>query len=329
MSGKSKALVNVVDQAVAAFDPPLPLAIAFSGGADSSALLLACHARWPGLVRAIHVHHGLQEAADGFQLHCEHLCAQHAIPLKVCKIDARHEPGQSPEDAARQGRYQSLIDAATQSWVDDEGRELEPVCSIALAQHADDQVETLLLALSRGAGVAGLAAMPFQWQRAGLQWFRPLLAVPGQALRDWLMQRDVAWVEDPTNTDQGYTRNRIRAQLLPVLEQVFPQFRSTFARSSANCAQAADLLSDLAASDLLAVGVPPRIRDLQALPLVRQSNVLRHWLLSAYRTTPTAAQLAQLVAQVGVCTTRGHRIHIKVGRGFVERQGASLGWYNS
>ena len=67
MSGKSKALVNVVDQAVAAFDPPLPLAIAFSGGADSSALLLACHARWPGLVRAIHVHHGLQEAADGFQ----------------------------------------------------------------------------------------------------------------------------------------------------------------------------------------------------------------------------------------------------------------------
>ena len=126
MSGKSKALVNVVDQAVAAFDPPLPLAIAFSGGADSSALLLACHARWPGLVRAIHVHHGLQEAADGFQLHCEHLCAQHAIPLKVCKIDARHEPGQSPEDAARQGRYQALIDATTQSWVDDEGESWSP-----------------------------------------------------------------------------------------------------------------------------------------------------------------------------------------------------------
>ena len=130
-------------------------------------------------------------------------------------------------------------------------------------------------------------------------------------------------MEDPSNNDQGYTRNRIRAQLLPVLEQVFPQFRSTFARSSANCAQAADLLSDLAASDLLAVGVPPRIRDLQALPLARQSNVLRHWLLSAYHTTPTAAQLAQLVAQVGVCTTRGHRIHIKVGRVLWNARGKS------
>jgi tRNA(Ile)-lysidine synthase len=329
MTGKSKALVNVVDQAVATFDPPLPLAIAFSGGADSSALLLACHARWPGQVRAIHVHHGLQEAADGFQVHCEKLCAQHAIALKVCKIDARHESGQSPEDAARQGRYRALIDAATQSWVGVEGQELAPVRSMALAQHADDQVETLLLALSRGAGVAGLAAMPFQWQRAGLQWFRPLLAVPGQALRDWLLQRDVAWVEDPTNTDQGYTRNRIRAQLLPVLEQVFPQFRSTFARSSENCAQAADLLDDLAISDLQAVGVPPRIRDLQSLPQARQANVLRHWLRSSYCTTPSAAQLAQLIAQIGVCTTRGHRIHIKVGRGFVERRGGILDWYNS
>ena len=321
--------MHPVDQAVKAFQPELPLAVAFSGGADSSALLLACHARWPGQVRAIHVHHGLQEAADGFQLHCEAVCAAHGIPLKVCKIDARKQPGQSPEDAARQGRYQALIDAATQDWLDEGGLALQPVRSMALAQHADDQVETLLLALSRGAGVAGLAAMPAHWQRAGLQWFRPLLEVPGQALRDWLQQRNVTWVEDPTNTDQGYTRNRIRAQLLPVLEQIFPQFRSTFARSSAHCAQAADLLQELAASDLQAVGSPPRIRDLQVLSRQRLANVLRHWLRSEYGTTPSAAQLTQLVQQVYACTTRGHRIHIKVGRGFVQRQGAILDWYNS
>jgi hypothetical protein len=136
---------------------------------------------------------------------------------------------------------------------------------MALAQHADDQVETLLLALSRGAGVAGLAAMPGHWQRAGLEWFRPLLAVPGQALRDWLRLRDLSWVEDPTNADPGYTRNRIRAQLLPVLEQVFPQFRSTFARSSAHCAQASELLDQQAAADLQLVGVPPAIKALQSL----------------------------------------------------------------
>ncbi|RGE45163.1 tRNA lysidine(34) synthetase TilS [Comamonas testosteroni] len=325
---KSDAAAQL-DKALAAFNPPLPLVVAFSGGADSTALLLACHARWPGQVRAIHVHHGLQAAADGFQAHCEQLCAQHSIALKVCRIDARHAPGQSPEDAARQGRYEALIQAAAQDWFSAEAQLQPPVRSIALAQHADDQVETLLLALSRGAGVAGLAAMPSHWQRAGLDWFRPLLSVPGQVLRDWLIERGVSWVEDPTNTDQGYTRNRIRAQLLPVLEQVFPQFRSTFARSSANCAQASDLLEELASADLQSVGKPPRIKDLQVLTVERQANVLRHWLRSVHATTPTAAQLAQLIAQLGACTTRGHRIHIKVGRGFVERRGTILDWYNS
>ncbi|MFN3732695.1 tRNA lysidine(34) synthetase TilS [Comamonas testosteroni] len=319
----------LVDAAIGGFKPPLPLAVAFSGGADSSALLLACHARWPGQVRAIHVHHGLQSAADGFQWHCEQLCARHGIALKVCAIDARNVQGQSPEDAARQGRYAALIQVARQPWFDAQGAELDAVRSMALAQHADDQVETLLLALSRGAGVAGLAAMPGHWQRAGLEWFRPLLAVPGQALRDWLRLRGLSWIEDPTNADPGYTRNRIRAQLLPVLEQVFPQFRNTFARSSAHCAQASELLNEQAAADLQMVGVPPAIKALQRLSEARLGNVLRYWLRVAHGTTPTAAQLAQLVAQLGVCTTRGHRIHIKVGRGFVERQGASLGWYNS
>ena len=327
MAAKSGAAL--VDAAVAAFTPPLPLAVAFSGGADSSALLLACHARWPGQVRAIHVHHGLQSAADGFQAHCEQLCLQHQIPLKVCSINARHDKGQSPEDAARQGRYEALIEAAQQDWLDANGTVMEPVQSMALAQHADDQVETLLLALSRGAGVAGLAAMPAHWQRAGLQWFRPLLAVPGRALRNWLMDRSIPWVEDSTNADESYTRNRIRAQLLPVLEQVFPQFRSTFARSSANCAQASDLLDVLAQTDLQQVGSPPDIRALQTLTAERQGNVLRLWLRSQHGTTPSAAQLSQLLAQISVCTTRGHRIHIKVGRGFVERRGAILDWYNS
>ncbi|KAI5931809.1 Integrin beta-7 [Manis javanica] len=147
---------------------------------------------------------------------------------------------------------------------------------MALAQHADDQVETLLLALSRGAGVAGLAAMPAQWSRADLEWHRPLLDLPGQALRDWLAARGQAWVEDPTNADARYTRNRIRAQLLPALQQAFPQFRATFARSSRHCAEAAELLQEMAQADLAAIGTPG-ITALQALSPARQANVLRHW----------------------------------------------------
>ena len=315
-------MANTVDAAIRAFAPALPLAVGLSGGADSTALLLACAQRWPGQVHAIHVHHGLQAAADTFEQHCTALCARLQVPLRVQRVDARPEPGQSPEDAARIARYKAF-EAAARSH-----QALEAIKSIALAQHADDQVETLLLALSRGAGVAGLASMPAQWQRAGMAWHRPLLQVPGAELRAWLQARGEVWVEDPTNTDERYTRNRIRVRLLPVLEAVFPAFRDTFARSAANAGQAKELLQELAQQDLATVGVPPQIRVLQALSPARQANVLRHWLHSTHQTTPTAAQLSELMRQIAVCTTRGHQIHIKTGKGFVQRLGAGLDWYN-
>ena len=247
-----------VDQAMQAFQPVLPLAVAYSGGADSTALLYACAQRWPGQVSAIHVHHGLQAAADDFAAHCEFMCAQWKVPLAVVHVDARHRVGQSPEDAARRHRYAALAQHARQAFV-------QPMASIALAQHADDQVETLLLALSRGAGVAGLAAMPSHWVRDGFDWHRPLLGVRAADIRQWLQAQSIAWVEDPSNTEMCYTRNRIRAQLLPALEQVFPQFRETFARSSAHAAQAKQLQKDLAVLDLEKLVVPPDIKALQQL----------------------------------------------------------------
>jgi tRNA(Ile)-lysidine synthase len=310
------------DAALQAFAPRLPLAVGLSGGADSTALLLGCAERWPGQVRAIHVHHGLQSAADAFERHCADLCARLGVPLQVQRVDARHAPGQSPEDAARIARYQAFSAAAQVESAQG------AIQSIALAQHADDQVETLLLALSRGAGVAGLAAMPAFWQRDGLDWHRPLLAVPGAELRAWLQARGQGWVEDPSNQDERYTRNRIRARLLPALEAAFPQFRGTFARSARHAAQASELLDDLARQDLAEVGDPPRIAALRQLGAARQANVLRHWLRQAHQTTPSSAQLDALRAQIAACATRGHRIHIKVGRGFIEREGDVLRWYN-
>ena len=310
------------DVAIADFSPALPMAVGLSGGADSTALLLACARKWPGQVQAIHVHHGLQAAADGFEEHCAALCQSLNVPLWVKRLDARHTPGQSPEDAARQARYKAFEAVAIAS------KAQAAIESIAIAQHADDQVETLLLALSRGAGIAGLAAMPARWERAGVVWHRPLLQVAGADIRSWLRLQGQPWVEDPTNTDQRYTRNRIRAQLLPALEAAFPAFRDTFARSASNAAQAAELLDELAQQDLLRVGAPPHITELQGLSRARQANVLRHWLRVAHATTPSAAQLGELLNQLAACTTRGHRIHIKVGRGFVVRSGPQLGWYN-
>jgi tRNA(Ile)-lysidine synthase len=312
------------ERAIAAFEPAhWPLAVGFSGGADSTALLAACAARWPGQVVAFHVHHGLQAAADDFERHCGAVCEQLGVPLVVHRVDARHAQGDSPEDAARRARYEAFAVMARMNAVQ------PAIQSIALGHHADDQIETLLLALSRGAGLPGLAAMPAHAARNGLDIYRPLLAVPAADIRTWLAGRDLPWIEDPSNGDARYTRNRIRAVLLPALEQAFPQFRATFARSIGHAAQAQQLLGDLALQDLGTVGNPPRIKALQGLSRARQANVLRHWLVQAHSCAPSAAQLDQLLDQVRACTTRGHRIHLKVAGGFAERKGDRLHWYNA
>ncbi len=295
-----------------AFDRPV--GVAYSGGADSTALLLAAAKRWPGQVHAIHIHHGLQSAADDFVRVCESVCASVDVPLHVLQVNAAHASGQSPEDAARNARYAALADTAKQLGLS----------AMLLGQHADDQVETMLLALSRGAGLPGLAAMPAQFERAGAVFFRPLLETPAAVLRDWLTHQNIPFVDDPTNTDERYTRNRIRARLLPVLNQAFPQFRETFARSARHAAQAHELLLEVAAADLALTGTPPAIKPLQELSKARQANVLRHWLRVAHQATPSAAQLEQLLAQIAVCTTRGHQIHLKVASGHIRRNRAVL-----
>jgi tRNA(Ile)-lysidine synthase len=315
-------MTRSVDQAMAEFAPALPLAVAYSGGADSSALLIACARRWPGQVQAFHVHHGLQGAADDFERHCQATCAALAVPLYVLRVDARHAPGESPEAAARHARYKAFEALAQVN------KAQVAIQSIAIAQHADDQVETLLLALSRGAGLSGLSAMPACWQRGGLTYHRPLLAVSSADIRVWLSQQGATWVEDPSNADERYTRNRIRAQLMPALQACFPQFRETLARSSAHAAQAQTLLVELAAEDLLRVGSPPAIAALQTLSQARLANVLRHWLRQVHQTTPTAAQLNELIRQVAACQTRGHQLRLKVGQGYCVRLGKVLGWYN-
>ena len=308
------------EQAIADFAPVLPLVVAYSGGADSTALLLACARKWPGQVSAVHVHHGLQAAGDDFERHCRSFCAGLNVPLVVQKIDARHAPGHSPEAAARHARYQAIDTLALQG----QGA----IQTIAIAQHADDQVETLLLALSRGAGLPGLSAMAAQWQRAGLTYCRPLLQVSGRAIRDWLQAQGAAFIEDPSNVDERFTRNRIRARLLPALQACFPQFRDTFTRSSRHAAQAQALLQEVAAEDLARVGAPPDIKALQTLSPARLANVLRHWLLNAHQVTPTSAQLEALMSQIAACRTRGHQMHLKVGQGFCVRRGKVLDWYN-
>lgn len=290
----------------------LPAAVAFSGGADSTALLMAACRVWPGRIHAIHIHHGLQAAADDFERHCQAECSELHVPLHAVRVKASHQPGESPEDAARKARYAALAQCATALGMQ----------TVLLGHHADDQVETMLLALSRGAGLPGLAAMPECFERHGMSFRRPLLGISAKSLRDWLAAQGVPVVDDPTNADTAFTRNRIRHAVLPALEVAFPQFRETFARSARHAAQAQELLTELAARDLERVGNPPVVAELRRLSRGRQANLLRHWLRIACEAAASTAQMEELLDQVKACATRGHAIRIKVAAGRVElRQG--------
>ena len=313
-------------------------AVAYSGGADSTALLLMLTRQHPGQVQAIHIHHGLQAAADDFAAHCTAFCAARGVLLHVVHVNAASAAGQSPEDAARKARYTALSAKVSElnQALDEVIRARSAIKSVAIAQHADDQIETLLTALSRGSGLPGLASMPATWKRDGIEFVRPLLGMTALEIRAWLAGEGLVarhpgsanigqgWVEDPTNTDTQFTRNRIRHELIPALEKTFPQFRQTFARSAAHAAQAQLLLTQIALEDLAKTGNPPTIAALQDLTAERQSNLLRHWLKSHHQVSPSTAQLAELQSQIASCTDRGKQIHIKVASGHVERHGAVL-----
>jgi len=298
------------------FEPSQPLAVAYSGGADSTALLWASHLKWPGQVHAVHVHHGLQSAADDFVSHCEKFCLDRHIPLEVIRVNAKHSTGQSPEDAARLARYKALEEVLTLKWGG-------AVKDIALAQHADDQVETVLLAMSRGSGLPGLSGMRSQWEKNGITYHRPLLGVSSTELRAWAREQDLTWIEDPSNADEAFTRNRIRKKILPHLMEAFPNFRQTLSRSASHIAQAQSLLQELAQEDLSRVGIPPQIKALQALTEARRSNVLRHW-LGEQGCRASTPQLRELNRLIKACTTRGHDIQLKVGASCVIRKNTVL-----
>ena len=313
-------------------------AVAYSGGADSTALLLMLAKQHPGRIQAIHIHHGLQAAADDFAAHCTAFCAALGVVLHLVHVDAKPATGQSPEDAARRARYTALSGKVFEinRAVNEKNRAQAAIKSVAIAQHADDQIETMLLALSRGAGLPGLSAMSASWQRDGIKFVRPLLGMTSLEIRAWLAERGLTarqpgsanigqgWVEDPTNTDTQFTRNRIRHDLIPALEKTFPQFRQTFARSAAHAAEAQSILAQLAIDDMENTGNPPRITALQNLTPQRRGNVLRYWLKASHHASPSTAQLAELQRQIANCTDRSKQLHIKIASGHVERNGEML-----
>lgn len=263
--------------------------VAYSGGLDSTALLHAMAARRDrlgGPLRAVHVDHGLAAASAQWSRRCRAVCAQLEVPCTVLEVDAAHGPGESPEAAARRARYAALEGVVGVGEV------------LLTAQHRDDQAETVLLQLLRGAGPHGLAGMPADAPFGKGRLLRPLLGFGRDELRRYVERAGLDWVDDPSNSDTGFDRNLLRHRVMPVLAGRWPGLGRVLTRSAGHFAEAAALLDELADADgTLAGGTAPGTLSVDALgglSSARRRNLLRHWLRGHGLPVPDTAHMARV-----------------------------------
>lgn len=295
--------------ALDALDPNARIAVAFSGGLDSSVLLDAM-VRVAGASRvvALHVHHGLSPHADAWLAHCETFARERGVAFDARRVEVSRASGVSVEAAARDARYRAL----------DAMCAVHGIRALWLAQHADDQAETVLLQLLRGAGLAGLAAMApeFLPANASATRVRPLLHLLRAQLDHYASARKLRWIDDESNADLRYARNALRHQVTPALAVHFPGFRDALARTAAHAASAQRLLDALARIDMEAAsrdeGRALERDALLALDDDRALNLLRYWMRTLGFVAASSARLADALRQLreaGVGRD-GHRLRI-------------------
>jgi tRNA(Ile)-lysidine synthase len=265
--------------------------VGFSGGLDSTVLLHALHQISGFRVSALHVHHGLSPNADAWAAHCEAVCQALGVPFALSTVKVSRLARQSLEEEARRARRRAYARTG--------------VAVVALAHHADDQAETVLLQLLRGAGPQGLAGMAEMIQvgapRSKPQTFwRPLLDQPRAALREYAERHALQWIEDESNADEAIKRNFLRRRVMPLIEAGFANSAVTLSRAARLQAQTATLLTAQAEEDLEkivseAAGTVLEIPALLALGALRAAAVLRLWLAQQGVRAPSEARLKALI----------------------------------
>ena len=263
--------------------------VAYSGGIDSHVLLHLCHTAGFS-VRAVHIHHGLQVEAGSWDAHCRAVCSQLGIAYTCIPVDAEPKSGESPEDAARNARYQALEN------------ELQEDEVLFTAHHQEDQAETFMLQLMRGAGPAGLASMPIIKRFGSAYHLRPLLGFRQQHLQQYAEKHQLRWVDDPSNADTSYDRNFIRREVMPVLMQNWPNAAESVSQSASLQQESLEVIEAMAAVDMSATaGMQANslsISRLMQLPPARQFNVLRYWIKHAGFDKPRRNILQEIVNSV-------------------------------
>jgi tRNA(Ile)-lysidine synthase len=266
--------------------PAADVLVAFSGGLDSSVLLHALTSvrQTDRRVRAVHINHQLHADAALWQAHCERVARELNVPFSSRQVTVPDNPVEGLESAARHVRYEALR------------AELRSGEVVVTAHHADDQLETVLLALLRGSGVDGLAAMP-RAQRLGLGWHvRPMLECIREEIAAYARECGLTWLDDPSNDNTRFDRNYLRRHVLPTLRARWPSAAHTAVRTAAHLGEAAGLLDEMAAHDFAsaAMGGCLKVPVLRSLEPARRRNLLRYWLHSRGARAPSTRKLAAL-----------------------------------
>jgi tRNA(Ile)-lysidine synthase len=292
---KEPSLLNLVEKAFLDLNQShkkmKSMTVALSGGIDSVVLLHLLYQlqkKYHFTLKASHVHHGLSKNADKWVKFCETLCATLSIPLDVNYVKLPQKKSLGIEGEARRLRYEKLLQAKTDL--------------VVLAHHEDDQAETFLLQLIRGAGVKGLSSMAYF--DATKKLWRPLLNQSKSDVESYAKQHKLKWIEDESNQNVDFDRNFIRSKVLPILKNRFSHIIKVISRSSSHLAEAQHLLDDLAKIDLKSYLKSNKyknklqVKTLNKLSLSRAKNVLRYWLEMNDQLMPSKDLLDELLRQV-------------------------------
>lgn len=263
--------------------------IAYSGGLDSHALLHVCaqlRSVYPLKLKVIHVNHSLSPNASAWAAHCEKICHDLQIDFVQHTINAKASIGESPEEIARERRYALFAEQLSENDM------------LVTAHQQDDQAETVLLQLLRGAGPKGLAAMP-SIKPFGKGWHaRPLLNVSREDLQKYAEQHQLTWINDESNTNTDFARNFLRHDVLPIFKKRWPTIAATVSRTAEHCAEAQQLIDSITRQDLSVVKNTAQntlsVTKLRALDSARQRYVLRAWLQELHFPIPSTIKMRQI-----------------------------------
>lgn len=267
--------------------------LAFSGGLDSTVLLhllVNLRSLYPLKLQVVHVHHGLSPNADHWAKQCEQVCDELNVECKIYYVDAISKTGESPEEIARERRYAVLTELMKKNDV------------LLTAHHQDDQAETVLLQLLRGAGPKGLSAMSryiaFNQGYLG----RPLLDFSRQALLHYAEANQLHWIDDESNHNISFSRNFIRHEVMPLLKSRWPSVAATLTRVADHCAQAQDIIETSAHQDLVqCYGSKENtlsVKKLLQFDENKQRQIIRYWLSQNHFPTPSTLKMHHILNDV-------------------------------